>query len=126
MNSTIGLSMITALLAGAPLAACGGDLGRAVAPQTFHHALKGTACMRANSVKTCSARQKLQASETRSRIVFVHCVRTHGVRNFPYPSAAGHVSAEMVRAQGIDPQSPAVGRVVSECLPPWLRPPKAH
>lgn len=73
--------------------------------------------------KKCGYQNELRAEETQSRIAFVRCVRTHGVRNFPYPTADGGVSVEMVEARGINPQSPAVARVVSECLPPWLRPP---
>jgi hypothetical protein len=42
-----------------------------------------------------------------------------------HPTADGGVSVEMVRAQGINPQSPTVGRAVSECVPPWLRPREA-
>ena len=51
-------------------------------------------------------------------------MRTHGVTDFPYPTAQGGVSPEMVQAAGINMQSPTVMRAVSECLPPWLRPPK--
>lgn len=72
----------------------------------------------------CGYQHELQAEQTRSRIAFVRCMRTHGVRN-PPPTASGHVPAEMVEAQGINPQSPAVVRVVSDCLPPSLRPLKA-
>lgn len=76
------------------------------------------------AAKKCGYQDELQAAETSSRIAFVRCMRTHGVAKFPYPTAKGGVSVAMVRARGIDPQSPAVVRVVSECLPPWLRPPK--
>ena len=70
----------------------------------------------------CGYRDELLSAATRSRIAFVRCTRMHGMRNFPYPTPQGHVSVEMVRARGINPQSPAVARVVSECLPLWLRP----
>lgn len=75
------------------------------------------------AAKKCGYQNELQAEETRSRVAFVRCMRTHGAAKFPYPTANGHVSIAMVRAQGINPQAPAVARVVSECLPPWLRPP---
>ena len=52
----------------------------------------------------CGDQDQLQAEQTRSRIAFVRCMRTHGVRNFPYPTADGGVSVEMVRAQGINPR----------------------
>jgi hypothetical protein len=75
------------------------------------------------AAKKCGTQAEQQAGETSARIVFARCMRTHGVKNFPYPTAQGRVSVEMVRARGINPKSPAVVRVVSECLPPWLRPP---
>ncbi len=76
------------------------------------------------AAKKCGYQDEQQAEETRSRIAFAHCMRTRGVFKFPYPTANGHVSVAMVRAQGINPQSPAVARVEAKCLPPWLRPPK--
>ena len=60
---------------------------------------------------------------TGPRVAYASCMRTHGVRNFPYPTANGHVSVAMVRAQGINPAAPAVARVEAQCLPVWLRPP---
>jgi len=75
------------------------------------------------AAKKCGYQDELRAEETRSRIAFVRCMRTHGVTNFPYPTADGGVSVEMVRAEDINPQSSPVVRVVSERLPPWLRPP---
>ena len=75
------------------------------------------------AAKKCGSQNGILAEETSSRIAFVRCMRSHGVGRFPYPTADGGVSVEMVRARGINPQSPAVVRVVSECLPAWLRPP---
>ena len=74
--------------------------------------------------RTGSALPPALAAQTRQRIAFVRCMRAHGVRNFPYPTAEGAVSVEMVEAAGINPKSPAVVRVVAKCLPPSLRPPK--
>ncbi len=123
MTSAVRFPIATALLAGALLAGCDRSSG-GVTHQALHHALKAAGCLRADGVIRCGARDKMLVAETRSRIEFVRCMRTHGVRNFPYPTATGHVSVDMVRARGINPQSPAVARVVSECLPPWLRPPR--
>jgi hypothetical protein len=75
------------------------------------------------AAQKCGYQAEQQAGETSSRIAYVRCMRTHGVPRFPYPTARGRVSAAMVVAQGINMQSPSVARVVSECLPPWLRPP---
>jgi len=74
------------------------------------------------AARKCRYQREQQAEETSSRILFVRCMRAHGVRNFPYPTPQGNVSVEMVRARGINPQSPAVARDVSDCLPRWLRP----
>jgi hypothetical protein len=74
------------------------------------------------AAKACGEQAEQQAGETSSRIAFVRCVRAHGVKSFPYPTASGHVSPAIVKAAGIDINSPAVTRVVSECLPPWLLP----
>jgi hypothetical protein len=104
LASAVAAAAVPLLTAG-----CGGD-SRAVA--------------RTGSSSTSFARQRPRTGETRARFAFVRCMRTHGVRNFPYPTARGHVSPEMVRAQGINPASPAIARIVSECLPPFLRPPK--
>jgi hypothetical protein len=44
-------------------------------------------------------------------------MRNHGVRRFPDPTVQRGLTAEMVRAQGIDVHSPTVLRVVQTCLP---------
>jgi hypothetical protein len=38
-----------------------------------------------DSARTGSAPPAQAAAQTRQRIAFVRCMRTHGVRNFPYP-----------------------------------------
>ncbi len=48
---------------------------------------------------------------------FAKCMRSYGVASFPDPTAQGDLSIEMVQAQGIDVRSPAVLKVVKECLP---------
>jgi hypothetical protein len=50
-------------------------------------------------------------------VSFAKCMRSHGVARFPDPTAQGQLTVEMVEAQGIDVHSPAVLRVVQECLP---------
>ena len=61
------------------------------------------------------------AQQTRTQLAdelsFARCMRSHGVRRFPDPTAQGGLSVEMVQAQGIDVHSPAVLRVVQACLP---------
>jgi hypothetical protein len=48
---------------------------------------------------------------------FARCMRSHGLTNFPDPTAQGQLTVEMVEAQGIDVHSPSVLRVVQTCLP---------
>jgi hypothetical protein len=84
----------------------------------------GPAGPSAGSTRTGLAPPAQTAAQTRQRVAFVRCMRTHGVRNFPYPTARGVVSVGMVVAAGINPRSPAVVRVVVKCLPPSLLPPK--
>ena len=77
------------------------------------------------AAEKCGYQAEQQAGETSSRIAFVRCMREHGVRDFPYPTATGHVSPALVRAAGININSAAVTPVVVKCLPPWLLPGKA-
>jgi hypothetical protein len=51
-------------------------------------------------------------------------MHAHRVKNFPYPTATGHVSPATVQAAGININSAAVAPVVVKCRPPWLRPGK--
>ncbi|HTX09671.1 MAG TPA: hypothetical protein VME22_13715 [Solirubrobacteraceae bacterium] len=74
------------------------------------------------AAQKCGYQAEQQAGETSSRIAFARCMRAHGVRRFPYPTADGSVSPAMVQAAGINIDSAAVAKVVGECLPPWLRP----
>jgi hypothetical protein len=61
------------------------------------------------------------AAEQRTKLAdglsFAKCMRSHGVPNFPDPTAQGQLTVEMVQAQGIDVHSPAVLQVVQRCLP---------
>ncbi len=61
------------------------------------------------------------AQQQRTRVAdelsFARCMRSHGVTRFPDPTAQGDLSVEMVRARGVDVQSPAVLHVVQVCLP---------
>jgi len=127
--STASLPTAAVLLVGALLAGCGAT-GGDVTHQAARRGPNAAACMLATGVPNhpaskCGDHNELEAKETRSRITFARCMRTHGVRNFPYPTAHGQVSVAMVKAHGINPQSPTVARTAAECLPPWLRPPKA-
>ena len=66
-----------------------------------------------------SLQQTAQQARTQlaDELSFARCMRSHGVARFPDPTAQGHLSVEMVQAQGIDVHSPAVLRVVQACLP---------
>jgi hypothetical protein len=69
-----------------------------------------------------AASSQCLALDTAGRLSFARCMRTHGVTKFPGPAADGAVSAAMVRARGIDMDSPAFVRAVAECLPPPVPP----
>lgn len=58
--------------------------------------------------------QQRQLADERS---FASCMRSHGLTNFPDPTAQGELTVAMVQAQGIDVHSPAVLGVVQRCLP---------
>jgi len=66
-----------------------------------------------------SVQQTAQQARTQlaDELSFARCMRSRGVARFPDPTAQGHLSVEMVQAQGIDVHSPAVLRVVQACLP---------
>jgi hypothetical protein len=61
------------------------------------------------------------AAQTAARLAdalsFARCMRSHGVSQFPDPTSQGQLTIEMVQSQGIDIHSPAVLRVVQQCLP---------
>ena len=57
-----------------------------------------------------------QRTQLADMLSFARCMRSHGVIRFPDPTAQG-LTVEMVQAHGIDVHSPAVLRVVQECLP---------
>jgi hypothetical protein len=58
-----------------------------------------------------------QRAQLADELSFAKCMRSHGVTNFPDPSAHGGLTVAMVEAQGIDVRSPAVLRIVQRCLP---------
>lgn len=63
--------------------------------------------------------QNAQQSRTElaDELSFARCMRSHGLRNFPDPTARDGLTVEMVQAQGIDVRSPRVLRIVQACLP---------
>ena len=66
------------------------------------------------SSQQTAQQQRTQLADERS---FASCMRSHGVSRFPDPTAQGHLSVEMVQAQGIDVHSPAVLQAIQTCLP---------
>jgi hypothetical protein len=58
-----------------------------------------------------------QRTQLADELSFARCMRSHGVSRFPDPTAQGHLSVEMVQAQGIDVHSPAVLQAIQACLP---------
>jgi hypothetical protein len=56
----------------------------------------------------------LTASQKRQVLALAHCMRTHGVPNFPDPNfAGGGIKSQL--PTGVDPQSPAFQKAVAAC-----------
>jgi hypothetical protein len=48
---------------------------------------------------------------------FAECMRSHGIANFPDPTAQGRLSVPMITAAGIDLQAPGVRTAALACVP---------
>jgi hypothetical protein len=61
------------------------------------------------------------AQQTRTELAdelsFARCMRSHGVPNFPDPTAQDGLSVALVEAHGVDVHSTAVLHTVQTCLP---------
>jgi hypothetical protein len=55
---------------------------------------------------------KVRAQQLRQQLAFAHCMRAHGVQNFPDPSSS---SGQGALPAGINPQSPAFRTAAREC-----------
>lgn len=64
-----------------------------------------------------SASEQQTRAQLADELSFARCMRSHGVGDFPDPTAQGGLSVEMVQGAGIDVHSAAVLRVVQTCLP---------
>jgi hypothetical protein len=49
-----------------------------------------------------------------------HCIRAHGVPNFPDPASTGDATYQRFERSGIDPQSPAFKHAAAACGEPGL------
>ena len=49
-----------------------------------------------------------------------HCLRAHGVPNFPDPASSNVASHQLISQSGIDPQSPAFKHAADACGTPGL------
>jgi hypothetical protein len=49
-------------------------------------------------------------------LAFAHCIRTHGVQNFPDPTSSGQLTHEMLSSAGIDLHQPAVLQAADACV----------
>lgn len=58
-----------------------------------------------------------QRRRTQNLVSFAHCLRTHGITNFPDPSATGQLSLQEIQADGIDLQAPSVRAAALACVP---------
>ena len=53
-------------------------------------------------------------------ITLAHCMRAHGVPNFPDPASTNVASEQLISQSGIDPQSPAFKHAAALCGAPGL------
>jgi hypothetical protein len=61
--------------------------------------------------------EQQQRRQLADELSFARCMRSHGMTNFPDPTAQGQLTVAMVEAQGIDVHSSTTLRVVRTCLP---------
>ncbi|HTX01124.1 MAG TPA: hypothetical protein VMD59_20240 [Acidimicrobiales bacterium] len=55
------------------------------------------------------------SAHTNQLLQWVHCLRTHGIPNFPEPDADGRITARFGPGTGIDPSSPQFQQAVEDC-----------
>lgn len=84
-----------------------------------HFQSASTACSHLLPPNRGGSQQTEQQKRTQlaDELSFAKCMRSHGVSQFPDPTAAGELSVAQVQAQGVDVRSPQVLRVVTACLP---------
>lgn len=94
-----------------------------VVPSTFaktpHFAAASSACRAilpapggGNPVSLAAAQQ----ARKKDLLAFARCLRTHGVANFPDPTAQGQLTLEMVHSAGVDLQAPSVLPAARACV----------
>jgi hypothetical protein len=57
-----------------------------------------------------------QREHGQSALAFAHCLRSHGVQDFPDPTAQGQLTLTMVRAAGVDLQAPSFLPAAKACV----------
>ena len=60
------------------------------------------------------------ASQMRELVKLAHCMRTHGVPNFPDPTGNNAETYQLIFRLGIDPKSPAFGHAAAACGNPGM------
>ena len=56
----------------------------------------------------------------RELVKLAHCMRTHGVPNFPDPTGNNVETHQLIARLGIDPKSPAFGHAAAACGNPGM------
>lgn len=59
-------------------------------------------------------------SQMRELVKLAHCMRTHGVPNFPDPTGNNVETHQLIARLGIDPKSPAFGHAAAACGNPGM------
>jgi hypothetical protein len=55
-------------------------------------------------------------AQTVAALAFAHCLRSHGVPNFPDPTSSGQITHEMLANAGIDPRQPTMLQAADVCV----------
>ncbi len=93
---------------------------RVVGPNNPHFNSAQKACqyiMPPPSKADLAAQAAQQRVHTADLLSFAHCMRTHGINDFPDPDAQGDLTTEMITAAGVDLHAPQTAAAARACIP---------
>lgn len=90
------------------------SLGNSPGFKTAAQDCKGLAPSPENGNSPQAAAQR--RAKQQALLAFAQCLRSHGLPNFPDPTAQGDITPAMLQAAGIDLQSPAVLPAARDCV----------
>jgi hypothetical protein len=103
--ATIGLLSVPLLVGG-----CGGSTSSGVAHLPTRQGP-------ASASATAGAAAPEGESAAQRAVAYAHCMRTHGISDFPDPDSQGELTTEAVKAAGVDVHAPDVQAAAQTCLP---------